>query len=155
VKEIPLTKGYVALVDDKDYERVTRFTWHAGIDHRAVYGQRYVAGTTIQLHRFILGITDPKTQIDHEDHNGLNCQKHNLRVCSNGQNQANRRKQESSSQFKGVCWETSKAKWRAQMQVNHKNHFLGYFSAEEAAAHAYDTAAREHFGEFAHTNFHD
>ena len=40
MKEIPLTQGYVALVDDEDYERVAQFTWHAGIDCRAVYAQR-------------------------------------------------------------------------------------------------------------------
>ena len=29
MKEIRLTKGYVALVDDKDFERVNQFKWCA------------------------------------------------------------------------------------------------------------------------------
>jgi hypothetical protein len=40
MKEIPLTKGYVALVDDADYDRVTAAgPWHAQVCEHTVYAQ--------------------------------------------------------------------------------------------------------------------
>ena|SRR5438128_3286608 len=157
MKETPLTQGYVALVDDEDYERVAQFTWHAGIDRRAVYAQRSIARTTVQLHRLVLEITDAALQVDHRDHNGLNCQKQNLRVCTNSQNQGNKRKstRSTSSKYKGVSWHKQRGKWQATITRLNKFSFLGYFSSEEDAARAYDRAARDHFGGFAHRNFRD
>ena len=46
-----------------------------------------------------------------------------------------------SSHFTGVSWDKSNSKWRAQIKIDAKVTHLGYFNAEEAAAHAYDKAA--------------
>jgi hypothetical protein len=35
-KEIPLTKGYVALVDDDDFDWLSQFKWHISHDGYAV-----------------------------------------------------------------------------------------------------------------------
>jgi hypothetical protein len=153
VKEIPLTKGYTALVDDEDYERVSTLSWNAIPQEHTVYAASWQNGKTIYLHRFILGITDCKIKIDHEDHNGLNCQRYNMRVCTQTQNQGNRRKttRPASSQYKGVS--RHRKKWRVRIEVDDDNINLGSFTVEEDAARRYDRAAREHFGEFALTNF--
>ena len=74
MKEIQLTQGKVALVDDEDYERVNQFKWHAHRNGNTVYAKRNIAINgkwKIQLmHRFIMGDTLGKSQIDHIDGDG-------------------------------------------------------------------------------------
>ena len=95
--------------------------------------------------------------IDHEDTNGLNNQRHNLRSASYRQNSMNRNKSShgTSSQYKGVHFGKRERKFIAQIKVNEKLIYLGTFdiTQEKAAALAYDAAALEHFGEFARLNF--
>lgn len=159
MKQIPLTKGYVALVDDADYEAVSKFKWYARIQRRTVYAERVAYApdnkqTTIMLHRFILSITDPQIDVDHEDHNGLNNQRYNLRSTNASGNGGNAQKTSSltSSRFKGIFWRKDRNKWRANIRVNRKLISLGCFSSEQEAALAYNKAAKELFGEFALLN---
>jgi hypothetical protein len=157
MKTVSLTQGFVALVDDADYDRVSAHKWSATRVQTNVYGVRKVrtptGRTTSQLlHRFILGVTAPEIDIDHKDHNGLNCQRSNLRKCVRGENDGNRRKTGGSSQYKGVSWSNGKGKWRACITIGKSIH-LGYFIDEAEAAHAYDEAARTRFGIFANCNF--
>ena len=99
-----------------------------------------------------MGVTDPEIDVDHEDHNGLNCQRYNLRKCVRGENDGNRRKTCGSSQYRGVSWAKGKGRWRACIRIEKTVH-LGYFTDEMQAALAYDTAARIRFGVFANCNF--
>jgi hypothetical protein len=158
---IPLTKGYHAVVDRIDKPLVEQFAWHAD-EHRrkdgsimVVYAARAVKGKKRQLlHRFLLGIADPKIRVDHRDHDGLNCRRLNLRIATNTENVRYQRKQHrGSSQYKGASWHVRKNKWVASIRVNRKLKFLGSFASEINAAIAYDVAARKHFGRFAVTNF--
>jgi hypothetical protein len=159
MKEISLTKGQVALVDDADYERVSQFKWQA----RKPKGSKtmYAVGRVgkhgfMRLHRFILGIDDPRTQVDHRDLNGLNCQRSNLRVATDSQNHANVTKNSNNtSGYKGVGWYAQKGKWRARSREGSRFIHLGYFHSKEDAARAYDAHAKARFGEFARLNFPD
>jgi hypothetical protein len=158
VKEIPLTQGKVARVDDADYELVAGHSWWA-LQGRTAGNERWYAVTqvkrrTIYMHRLILGLTDPEVEVDHIDHDGLNNQRANLRLCSQFQNNGNGRTQGTpkSSKYKGVSWVKRDSFWIAYIQV-HKRIYLGSFHSEEAAAIAYDNAARKYFGDFAETNF--
>lgn len=98
--------------------------------------------------------------IDHKNGNGLDNRRSNLRFCTNAQNQHNQRKWGSrsgkplSSRYKGVSWHR-RGHWRAKIQAQGKRRYLGQFQSEEAAARAYDRAARELHGEFAVLNFSD
>ena len=169
MKEIPLTRGLVAIVDDEDFERVSGWRWRALRAHRASLGVRtwYAFRQWKQagqrhytyLHRVILNVEDG-FDVDHRDGNGLNCQKDNLRVASRRQNLQNRRRlnEHKSSRFKGVCWDRSRSMWTAYIRWGGSDgrsplRHLGRFLDEEAAARAYDAAAKEHFGEFASLNF--
>ena len=114
--------------------------------------------TTQSLQRFILEVTDRKVEVDHEDHNGLNCQRYNLRIATHSQNLANMLiPARNTSGIKGVykyvsnSWKTSN-KWKAQISFKGKRKHLGYFDSKEEAQAAYDKAAIELFGEFALTN---
>lgn len=158
-REIPLTRGYVAIVDAKDYERVSQFKWHALVCHHTVYARRQIRQSNGKqigqlMHRFILGITDPTILADHEDRNGLHNFRGNLRIATRSQNAANQRKRaDGSSRFRGVAWYKRGRKWIAFIGRNGKQTHLGYFPDEFSAALAYDAAARDHFGEFANCNF--
>jgi hypothetical protein len=159
MKTIQLTKGYTALVDDEDYESVSALKWQADVKPKTVYAIRATrkddgTKTTQYLHRFIMGVTDRKLDVDHEDHNGLNCQRNNLRIATRSQNNANVHKRKgTSSQFKGVTWDKLKSKWQSRFRAGGQRKSLGYFNDEVQAAVAYDLAARERFGEFASCNF--
>ena len=153
MRTVPLTQGYVALVDDPDYERVNQFKWRVRIKNERT--QYAVTGDGIRMHRFILGITDPKVQVDHDDRDGLNNQRYNLRTCTNGQNQVNKPKMRLSdtSQYKGVYWDKQRRAFRAKLVVRGRKIYCGTFTDERDAALAYDEAARKHFGDFAVCNF--
>jgi hypothetical protein len=158
MRTISLTQGFVALVDDADFDRVSAFKWSATKTKSGTYAVRKVrtssGRTTSQLlHRFIMSVNHPKIDVDHEDHNGLNCQRSNLRPCVRGENNGNQTKTRGASQFKGVSWDSSRMLWRTFITVHNTSKFLGRFHDERDAALAYDVAARAAFGEFALCNF--
>lgn len=150
MKEIPLTQGKVALVDDEDFSRVSALKWYAWRGQDGNWYARASANSKY-MHRFVRA--DIRGMVDHRDGNGLNNQKQNLREATDSQNQANRRKRRpTSSQFKGVNWHEGTQKWRAQIKLLGKSRHLGLFLTESGAARAYNDAARLIFGEFASLN---
>lgn len=153
MREIPLTQGYVALVDDIHYDDLSRHKWWVKKGRHTMYAIREENGRRVWMHRQILCITDPKTQVDHEDGNGLNNQSHNIRVATSLQNSFNRSKQSNNtSGFKGVSKIKGRHRWEARIQVGTKTVMLGYYHTPEAAAIAYNEAAAKYYGEFAKLN---
>jgi hypothetical protein len=151
MKKIPLTRGYVAEVDDADYDKVMAAgPWTALITPNTVYAWRHRGGKSQLMHRFLLGLTDRRIQFDHCDLDGLNNQRWNLRACTLSQNMANspKRRGAYTSTYKGVYWHKAAGKWGAGIRVNGKTRYLGLFTDEAAAAAAYRAAARKHFGPF-------
>ena len=152
MKQIALTKGKVALVDDEDFGCLNQFKWHfcSGYASRNIT----IDGKQVQkiMHRLIMN-TPESMDTHHINHNKLDNRVENLRVCTRSQNQMGRKPHKGSkSKYKGVCWDKNKSKWLARAKVNNKSKFLGRFKNEEDAALAYNTAALESFGEFALLN---
>lgn len=157
MKEIKLTKGFVAFVDDEDFERVNAFKWCVRIKSNTQYAIRGVSiggrkTKTITMHQFI-NKADIGYVTDHIDRNGLNNQKSNLRTCTQSENCMNRKTNYGSSKYKGVSFNKKLSKYVCYIRVNKKIIHFGCFEDEKIAAKSYDLAAIKYFGEFANINF--
>lgn len=154
MKQIPLSQGRIALVDEADFERLSVWKWCV---HNCGYavrnGRGDNIGKTILMHRVILD-APPDLEVDHINTNRLDNRRANLRLCSKMQQQGNRWKPKGafSSCFKGVSKPADTQRWRAQIKNNRKAVHLGWFDSEREAAIAYNKAALEYFGEFARLN---
>lgn len=145
---------HVVMVDDTDYDEVMKYKWYVYKSKETYYVRGRQAKKQVHLHRYLLGLTNPKIQIDHRDHNGLNNQRDNLRIATNQQNQFNRQKTKlikgmtPTSLYKGVSWKKSHKKWYAQIQTNGKTKHIGLFTDEYEAHLAYNSAAEKIQGEY-------
>jgi len=157
--ELILKGGLKVLIDNEDAARVLRFKWRLHSNGYISYNLR--SGTaqqqTIYLHRFVM-LAPKGRRIDHKDRNKLNNHKSNLRFCTPVQNQGNQEQHENNrtSKFKGVSFHRLAGKWTAQIHIRLENKYvkkhLGCFIDEIEAAHAYNLAAKDYFGEFALLN---
>jgi hypothetical protein len=168
MKLIPLTQNQFAMVDDDMFDYLNQWKWGASKKNHTYYAKRsYMKdgkSCVMKMHRLILGLTDPKILGEHRDHNGLNNQRDNLRVCTQQQNVCNKRSQKgSSSKYLGVCRVKYPQKrkngevkvyeyWMALIRIKGKQTILGRFKDEKEAALAYNKAAIIHHGEFANPN---
>ncbi len=150
---IPLTQGKFTVVDAEDYERLSRHKWCAAKNGENFYAHRYKDGTIVCMHREIMGA--PKGVVcDHKNHDCLDNRKSNLRLCTNAQNQYNKKaKKGCASRYKGVVRRGDYKRWRARISFRGRRIHLGNFGDEIQAAMAYDDKAIELFGEFAYLNF--
>lgn len=150
-REIPLTQGRVALIDDADYERVAALgKWQATLCDGKWYASHAFAKNAIRLHTFLTGWP----MVDHISGDGLDNRRANLRPATHSQNNANtRRSRANTSGYKGVSLYRRTGRWRAYLGTRPKEIHLGYFATREEAARAYDRAAIETWGDYARTNF--
>jgi len=158
LKKIPLTQGYYALVDDDMFDYLNQWKWCVLTSKakNAFYAKRTIKVNrkqkTVLMHKLIMQCVG-NNRIDHEDGNGLNNQRYNMRFCTISQNNMNSAKpKNASSIWKGVYWDKANLNWRAQIKINKKAICLGRFKDEHSAAIVYNHKAIELFGEFAKLN---
>lgn len=157
MKQIELTQDKFAIVDDGDYEWLSRYSWHAT---RNPYGGKWyargkVGNKAVYMHRLITG-APAYMEVNHCDDDTLNNQRHNLRTCEHSDSMRNRKKQcNNGSGYVGVVTQKRAGYlvYRAQIKVSPKMLHIGCFETPEEAARAYDKKAKELFGEFARLNF--
>lgn len=160
---INLTQGKIAIIDDEDFDRVSRFKWY----YRGRYGDRaneqgYALRTvrepgkkqtTISLQRFVMNKPEG-FEVDHINGDRLDNRKSNLRLATKSENSHNSQKRKNNtSGFKGVHFKKETGKFGATIHTEGKQKYLGYFETAIEAAKVYDEAARHLYGEFARLNF--
>lgn len=152
MKKILLTQGKVALIDDRDFDRVQNFKWCLQRNQDRCYA---VSGGRRQKRVYLHSLLLPGVgKVDHKDGDGLNNLRDNLRPASSLENNRNSKKQKgTSSRFKGVSWNPRNRSWKVSIRVEGLGVHLGYYEDENDAAHVYDYAAKIYFGEFARLNF--
>ena len=155
MKEIKLTQGKTAIVDDEDYEILSKSKWYAGYDGNNFYAKRSgfsVDGkrTIIRMHRVIMS-SSYGIEVDHRNGNTLDNRKENLRHCVCAENVKNRKFSQKNNKIgiKGVYWRSDIKKFRTEIQVDGKQIYLGYFDVLGDADSAYRIAEEKYFGEFA------
>lgn len=130
-----------AMVDAEDYERFCHERWHRQDENGYAVRDEYVGrenGRSVLcrrwLHREILGARTGE-QVDHENRDKLDCRRSNLRVASRAQNAQNVGAHSgASSRYRGVSWQASVGKWKAQVRLDGALHYLGLYSDEGQAA---------------------
>ena len=155
VREIPLTKGFVALVDDEDFERANQFKWYVRIDRKTNYARRTRKNCrpcTEYLHRFLMN-AKPGQEVDHRNGNGLDCRRENMRWANRHQQMVNLQHRPNQYGFRGVHKHPRCERWIAKVTVNRKRILSCGHLTPESAARAYDAMAREIHGAFAVLNF--
>ena len=144
-------KGIV-VVDDADAEFVGELKLRRLLSRQPngavyVYAQCLVGKKWLLLHRVLLDV--PRNMVvDHIDHDGMNNQRENLRVCTHTENMRNRRKTENTQTgFKGV--ESRRGKYRFAIRTDAgrlRSPFM--YNTPQEAHSAYVEAAKKHHGGF-------
>lgn len=153
VIELPLTRGYTAIIDAADADLIGPYKWQAHVvrGSKTVYARR---GTTpeeraqgwparVLLHRLIMGDPDGPN-VDHVNGNGLDCRRVNLRHASDSLNNRNVPSRSSSGRV-GVTWDKQRQKWRATCKHDGKCITIGRFDSKQDAIKAREAFERQHF----------
>lgn len=163
MKEIVLSQGKIAIVDDEDFGFLNRFTWcvrHCVDRDYAVTAKNFDGKYHATfLHRMIMNAPSHMV-VDHVNGNPLDNRKENLRICSQLENSRNRQANKGQKykgvaliNIKGVKRPKTNRRFFASIFYQGKSVRIGYFETENEAAKAYDEKARKLFGEFANLNF--
>ncbi len=151
VAYVPLSQGYEAVIDASDASLVEGFNWCAMVSRNTVYAVRHSTATgkdrLAMMHRAIAKTPDGIVT-DHINGNGLDNRRSNLRYATVSQNAQNSGfRANNTSGVRGVCWDTARQKWIAQIWVNGKNRCKRFATIDAAAAWYADMSANLH-GDF-------
>ena len=159
MKQIHLTKNKIAIVDDEDFDYLSKWKWcytNKGYafrsQKRSETGSKKRKG--VYLHRQLMG--NPSQQVDHINGDTLDNRKANLRLANHSENMRNRKLQKNNtSGFKGVWFNKKRQKFIATIKINGQSRTIKSANTAEEAAKAYDIKAKELYGSFARLNFND
>jgi hypothetical protein len=158
IAHVPLTQGYTAVIDAEDVKLVEKYNWHSWVAKRKdgsvkkVYAVRNVdygnKRILLQMHKVLFTVPEGY-EVDHENGNGLDCRKCNLRKATHQQNSSNQKLSiANKTGYKGVVWNPDHKKYTASIGNKGKKLHLGSFSSKEEAAKAYADASYKLHGKF-------
>lgn len=145
---------HVVYFDDADFELLMQYKWTLIKPANTIYCQTRNdgKGKMKYMHRIIMNPRDYEI-IDHKDHNGLNNQRSNLRICNHQQNNCNSRLPTTNKTgFRGVSYRKDKDAYVVTISFNNKTRYIGFFKDINKAAAAWNRAATNLHGEFATLN---
>ncbi len=145
MKTLTLSKGQVALVDDKDFVWLKKYKWTLctameGKQYAITNPQRKKRRKIFKMHRIIAGAKTGEV-VDHIDGNGLNNQRANLRIVTQRQNMLNRKDQRSN--IIGIT--KHRDKYWARIRYQGKHISLGLFTDQSEAIEAYKNASKKYY----------
>lgn len=154
-----LKSGEKVKIDSRDLQKAEKYAWR--VLRRKSSNRPSVVATLstpqgprqVTLGKYLFN--PPKGKMVYPRRGDLDYRRCNLIVCTMSERQQmlpKRVRQEATSKYKGVFWDNTRQKWRADIYVDGKCQLVGIFSSEEAAATAYNKAARENFGDKAYQN---
>lgn len=146
---LPLTQGYVALVDWKDRIRIRSLSWRAMPTKSGIV---YAGSSGLLLHRWLTNAPDG-LHVDHINHDGLDNRMSNLRVVSQSKNSANQRNDGSRNKhgYRGVHF--MRGGFYGHITVEKRQFYSKKCATPIEAARAWDELAVKHYGEFVQLNF--
>jgi hypothetical protein len=160
MKLIELSQGRIAIVDDEDFEWLSKWKWHfhCGRYAKTGYARRtsraYNQQQTILMHNEIYKHhhhQKPPRELDHINTCGSDNRKQNLRLATRARQKANQRlRLDNASGVTGVYWNKRSGKWQSQIRINRKLQHLGYFINKKDAIAARRQAEIQYFGEYRH-----
>lgn len=152
-KEILLTQGKSAIVDDADFERVAQFKWHYTASTGYAARRDHRLNRQILMHRFIMD-AESGIEVDHINGDKLDNRRLNLRFATRQENSHNSRGMPNTvSRYKGLSY--CDGHYYVRLMLNGVQGYYGRYKDERIAAKVYDFAASTAFGDFAKLNFPD
>src|SRR5215831_2613643 len=146
MKEIPLSQGQTALVDDNDYPLLSEFKWCYRSERNGKQGYAvrhskvYRRDRLVYLHRQIMP-APPGFEVVFANYDRLDCRRENLKVVSKEEARRHHRvRRDSKSGVKGVRYDLETDTWSAVIYRNGRGYTIGTFHSEAAAAGAYESA---------------
>lgn len=145
------TKGERFYFDKEDYDLINKYSWSKT---EAGYIMAWDGNKQqfIYLHRLVTGLIDDKEYVvDHMNHNTVDNQKENLRICTHRENIINSKlSKNNKTGVVGISYRPDFSKWIARIMVNYKTLHLGSFEDFDDAVRARQAAEKKYFGEFAY-----
>ena len=145
-----LNSGKQFVIDATDVKKVAALSWRVNKDgYLAHYDRRMPI--ELLLHRWLMGVNDPRIIVDHANRDRLDCRRINLRIATPTQNSANHSLfQTNKTGYTGVYY--SKCAGRYEVKIGYGGQRIKLGSSKDdlvTLAQMYNIGASFFFGDYA------